>query len=195
MSRSETWPSFGPFTWEDFVALDEDDFRELVNGELVEIEVPTWSHERVVASLIAVLGHWCWTTRAGNVVGSSYKIRIDDRQGMMPDVQLYRRGNVPSGQEKGLERGRPDLVVEVISPSSRSKDRVQKVHHYAAIGVPEYWLLDPEARTLERLVLSREGVYGLVEALEGGALFRPSGFDGLEIDLGRIWNDEDRVES
>ena len=195
MSRTEVWPSFGPYTWQDFVTLDEDDPRELLDGELVEIEVPTWSHERVVASLIAILDQWCWTTRAGSVVGSSYKIRIDDRQGLMPDVQLYRRGNLPSRQERGLEHGRPDLAVEVISPSSRSKDRVQKVHHYASIGVPEYWLLDPEAQTLERLVLSQEGVYGLVEALEGDALFQPSGFPGLEIDLGRLWADGEPAES
>lgn len=87
-----------------------------------------------------------------------------------------------------MEQGRPDLVVEVISPSSRSKDSVRKLHDYAAIGVPELWLLDPEARTLERLLL-REGIYSIVEALEGDQTFRPESFEGLEIDLGRLWHE------
>ena len=178
----------GPYTWPDFVDLDEDDPRELLDGQFVEIELPTWTHERIVAALIAILTQWSWSRNAGQVLASGYRLRIDERRGTMPDVQFYRTGNSPSAQEKGLERGRPDLVVEVISPSSRSKDSVRKLYDYAAIGVPEYWLLDPEARTLERLVL-REGVYSIVEAVEGDALFQPEGFDGLEVDLGRLWND------
>jgi Uma2 family endonuclease len=178
----------GPYTWREFTELGEDDPRELLDGHLVEIEVPTRTHERIVAVLIALLSHWGWSRNAGEVLASGYKIRIDDRRGTMPDVQFYRRGNLPRGQEKGLEQGRPDLVVEVISPSSRSKDSVQKLHDYAAIGVPEFWLLDPEARTLERLIL-RDGLYSIVEALEGDVLFRPESFEGLEIDLGRLWHE------
>jgi len=176
----------GPYTWREFIELGEDDPRELLDGHLVEIEVPTRTHERIVALLIALLSHWGWSRNAGEVLASGYKIRIDERRGTMPDVQFYRRGNLPRGQEKGLEQGRPDLVVEVISPSSRSKDSVQKLYDYAAIGVPEFWLVDPEAKTLERLIL-RDGVYSIVEALEGGVVFRPESFEGLEIDLHRLW--------
>jgi Uma2 family endonuclease len=178
----------GPYTWSDFIALEEDDPRELLDGELLEIEVPNWDHERIVAALITFLSTWAWARKAGQVVGSGYKVRIDDRRGVMPDVQFYRRGNSPVGQQAGLERGRPDLAIEVISPSSRSKDSVRKLHDYAALGVPEYWLIDPEASTLERLVL-REGTYSIVEALEGVAMFRPDGFEGLEIDLGLLWEE------
>ena len=65
---------------------------------------------------------------------------------------------------------------------------VRKLHDYASIGVPEYWLIDAEARTLERLVL-RENVYSIVEALEGDAVLRPESFEGLEIPLARLWDD------
>jgi Uma2 family endonuclease len=191
--RAEPRTQVGPYTWRDFIELEEDDPRELLDGHLVEIEVPTRTHERIVAALIALLTHWSWTSKAGEVLASGYKVRIDDRRGLMPDVQFYRRGNLPRRQERGLEQGRPDLAIEVISPSSRSKDGVRKLHDYAAIGVPEYWLLDPEARTLERLVL-RDGIYAIVEATEGDALFRPDSCEGLEIDLGRLWrglDDED----
>ncbi|MFY9826530.1 MAG: Uma2 family endonuclease [Thermoanaerobaculia bacterium] len=185
---SEPQADLGPYTWRDFVGLDEDDPRELLDGRLVEIEVPTWTHERIVAALIVDVGAWALRKKEGQVLGSGYKLRVDDRQGAMPDVQFYRRGNTPVGQEAGLEKGRPDLVIEVISTSSRSKDSVRKLHDYAALGIPEYWLLDPEARTLERLVL-REGTYSILEALEGNDVFRPEGFEGLEIDLGRLWDE------
>lgn len=184
---SQPQADFGPYTWKDFIGLDEDDPRELLDGRLVEIEVPTWEHERIVTVVIAVLETWAWNSNAGDVVSSAYKVRIEDRRGTMPDVQFYRRGNPAAGQEAGLEHGHPDLAIEVISPSSRSKDSVRKLYDYASIGIPEYWLIDPEARTLERLVL-REGTYSIVEALEGSAIFRPQGFEGLEIDLGRLWS-------
>jgi Uma2 family endonuclease len=184
---SQPRADFGPYTWKDFIELDEDDPRELLDGRLVEIEVPTWGHDRIVTVVIAVLETWAWSSNAGDVVSSAYKVRIEDRRGTMPDIQFYRRGNPAAGQEAGLEHGHPDLAIEVISPSSRSKDSVRKLYDYASIGIPEYWLIDPEARTLERLVL-REGTYSLVEALEGSAIFRPEGFEGLEIDLGRLWS-------
>ena len=67
---------------------------------------------------------------------------------------------------------------------------MQKLRDYASIGVPEYWLIDPEERTLQRLVL-RDGVYGIVEAIQGDSVFRPDRFEGLEIDLARLWHKED----
>ncbi len=178
----------GSYTWSDFIALEEDDPRELLDGHLVEIEMPSLTHERIVALLIFSLEGWSRAGNAGRVIGSGYKIRIDERRGAMPDVQFYARGNLPRGQEKGLEQGRPDLAIEIISPTSRSKDSVRKLHDYASIGVPEYWLIDAEARTLERLVL-RDEVYSIVEALEGAAVFRPDSFEGLEIRLAELWED------
>jgi Uma2 family endonuclease len=85
-------------------------------------------------------------------------------------------------------RGRADLVVEVISPSSRRYDRVNKLNWYAELGVPEYWILDPgpDARTLERLVL-RERAFVIASSLEGEEIFRPESFEGLEIPLAKLW--------
>jgi Uma2 family endonuclease len=105
----------------------------------------------------------------------------------MPDVQFFRAGNEPAAdQEQGLARGRADLVVEIISPSSRRYDRVKKLTWYAGLGVPEYWVLDPEAKTLERLVL-RDGAYVIAASLEGDATLRPESFEGLEIPLAKLW--------
>ena len=177
----------GPYTWRDFIELDEDDPRELLDGYLVEIEVPTLTHERIVHELTFCLEQWARPRKAGMVLGSGFKVRINDRRAWMPDAQFYRAGNSPEGQEQGLERGHPDLVIEVISPSSSSKDRVQKRHDYAAIGVPEYWLIDPEVRILERQVL-RDGAYLMVEPIGGDVIFRPESFEGLEIDLRLLWN-------
>ena len=177
------------YTWDDFVALGEDDLRELIDGELVEVEVPTWTHEDIVAMLIFFLTGWAQAGHGGRAIASGYKVRISDRRGVMPDVQFYRKGNTAgSEQAQGLVHGRPDLVVEVISPSSLRHDRVTKLHWYAQIGVPEYWIVDGTSRTLEQLVL-REGIYGIVSSLAEANTFAPSTFEGLEIPLAKLWDE------
>ena len=183
---SSTAPS-ARYTWSDFVALDEDDLRELIDGELVEVEVPTRNHERTVARLVTALTNWADAGHGGEALPSGYKVRITDRRGVMPDVQYYRRGNAAAReQDQGLVEGRPDLVVEVVSPSSRRYDRVKKLGWYAQKGVPEYWLVDPEARTLEQLRLERES-YAIVGAVAEDETFKPSTFEGLEIPLAKLW--------
>ncbi len=176
----------GPHTWDDFVALDEDDLRELIDGELLEVEVPTATHERIVPALSYYLVGWALAHGGGETLGSGYKVRVSDRRGVMPDLQFYRAGNEPRDQPEGLTCGRPDLVVEIVSPSSVRYDRVIKMRWYAAIGIPEYWIVDSVARTLERLVLDA-GRYAIAEALEGDATFRPASFPDLEIPLARLW--------
>lgn len=185
-------PEMGPYTWEDFVALDEDDLRELVDGHLVEIEVPTNHHEYIVTMLGYSLVGWALENGA-RVCGSGYKVRMSSRRGFMPDLQLYRKGNLPKGQEQGLVEGRPDLVVEIVSPSSARYDRVTKLDGYLSKGVPEYWLVHPDERYVERFVLT-EGGYLLAESAVDDAVFSPASFPGLSIPLERLWNppeDED----
>jgi Uma2 family endonuclease len=176
-----------PYTWDDFIALEEDDLRELIDGELVEVEVPTDVHEYIVSRVVTALVNWSDAGHGGRVLASGYKVRVSDRRGVMPDVQFYRRGNeVSIEQAQGLARGRPDLAVEIMSPSSARFDRVTKLRWYAALGVPEYWLVDPQARTLERLSL-RDGAYVIAASLADDETFAPESFEGLEIPLARLW--------
>jgi Uma2 family endonuclease len=141
-----------------------------------------------VGRFVLCLGNWAEAGHGGDVVPSGYKVRISDRRGVMPDVQFYREGNTPSAlQEQGLVQGRPDLVIEVVSPSSQRYDRVTKLRWYAQLGVPEYWLVTPESRTLERLVL-REGSYVISDSLADEDVFRPPTFEGLELPLAKLWD-------
>jgi Uma2 family endonuclease len=177
-----------PYTWDDFLALDDEDKRELIDGELVEIEVPTRTHEEIVMQLGYFLLTWANAGNGGRALGSGYKVRISDRRGVMPDAQFFRAGNDACvEQEQGLVRGRPDLVVEIVSPSSQRYDRVIKLRWYAQLGVPEYWLVDPNARTLEQLVL-RDGAYSIACSVSDEESFAPSTFPGIAIPLAKLWS-------
>jgi len=175
----------GSYTWDDFVALDEDDPRELIDGVLVEVDVPTELHEHIVPLLSFFLVGWA-RARGGRVLASGYRVRISDRRGIMPDLQYFAPENARRLPQEGLTNGHPDLAVEVVSETSRRYDRVTKLRWYAEIGTPEYWIVDPEARTLERLVL-REGRFIIADALADDAVFRPESFPELEIPLAELW--------
>jgi Uma2 family endonuclease len=177
----------GPYTWEDFIALEEDDLRELIDGELVEVEVPTFDHERIVALLVMLIGTWARERSAGIVIASGYKVRITNKRGVMPDVQFFRTGNVPpESMNAGLSEGRPDLAIEILSKSSRGYDRIKKLNWYASIGVPEYWVVDPRERSLERMILREDG-YLITDALGKGGVLRPDTLEGLVIEIELLW--------
>ncbi len=175
--------------WDEFVLLDEDDTRELIDGVLVELEANTLPHEHAVMEVAAALHAWAKAGDQGMVLASGYKVRISDRRGVQPDVQFISKERRGLLDTKGLTRGAPDLVVEVISASSRRYDRVVKFGWYAAAGVGEYWIVDPEARTLERLVLGLDGRYATAAKLGGGDVFEPESFPGLSIALSDVWVD------
>jgi len=75
----------GPHDWRDFIALDEDDLRELIDGHFVEVEVPSHHHERIVAEVTATLVLWA-RRHGGHVVASGYKVRISNKSGVMPSI-------------------------------------------------------------------------------------------------------------
>jgi Uma2 family endonuclease len=174
------------YTWDDFLALPDGDKRELIDGELVATEAPTKLHEYIVARLAYYLNVWA-ETNGGLVVASGYRIRISDERGVMPDVQYFGPRNPASLNEEEDENARPDLAVEVISPGSRRYDQATKLGWYVEIGVPEYWLIDPDANSLQAFELV-EGRYVVAAALEGDAVFKPARSPGLEIPLARLWS-------
>jgi Uma2 family endonuclease len=178
----------GPYRWKDFVALDEDDLRELIDGELVEVEVPIGKHELLVVRLGSFLDLHA-RKRGGVAFGSGFKVRISDTRGVMPDLQYFKKGNVPDLDADGLVHGRPDLAVEILSKSSRRFDRMIKLGYYASIGVPEYWLVDHWAKTVERLTWSKAG-YVLAAIHEGEGILRTPALPGLRIPLAEVWPPE-----
>ena len=190
--------SFGDrMTLEEWAALDEDEPGEIVDGVLVEDEVPSTIHELVVSWLNEVLRGWGRAHRA-LVFGSGVKLAVAARRGRMPDLVVYHAGT-PRPSPYGLVRAAPSLVVEVVSPSAKDerRDRVDKLAEYAALGVRWYWLVDPELRSFEILELSDGGStaagarYSHAAAATEGRLDPVPGCEGLFIDVGGLWAEVD----
>jgi Uma2 family endonuclease len=109
---------------------------------------------------------------------------LDDENGLEPDIIFVSHERAHFISDRGVE-GPPDLVVEVLSPSTEARDRGLKLRRYAASGVPHYWILDTEGPRIEERVLGEDG-YQLVGTFGPGSVFRPTLFPGLEISLDEI---------
>lgn len=175
--------------WE---SLAEDEPGELVDGELEDEEVADSPHEVVVSALLYVLLTWA-RERGGRVLPSETKYALSNHRGRKPDISMFltRDRKLP---RRGAVRHPPDLVVEVFSPDPRDRrrDRIDKLHEYASFGVRFYWLVDPEARSLEILRLGADGHY--VHVLDGGeGMLEVPGFEGLTLDLDALWRELDEA--
>lgn len=180
-----------PMTLEQWADLDEDEPGELVDGWLVEEEVPTNLHEAVVSWLIRILGSWI-VPRGGWVFGSEHKLAVAAMRGRKPDVTMYLPG-VRLRRRESLSRTPPALVVEVLSPRPRDvrRDRKEKLGEYARFGVQHYWLVDPRARLLEMFELG--GGHRLLGSVSEGKVQVP-GFEGLELDMDALWSEVNRLD-
>lgn len=181
-----------PMSVEEWEQMDEDEPGELVEGRLQEEEVADSPHEVVVSALLFMLLTWA-RGRGGRVFASEARYAVARRHGRKPDIYVFltRDRKLP---RRGATRYPPDIMVEVLSPDPRDhrRDRVEKLKEYATFGVRWYWLVDPEARTLEILKLGEDGRY--VHALDAseGTIAVP-GCEGLSLDLAALWRELDEA--
>ena len=132
---------------------------ELWDGELVMSPVPSFFHQEIVARLYKLLDAWVEQHRLGKTALAPLDMVLTPRRAVQPDVIFI--ANERLGIIGERVEGAADLVAEVLSPGTRRRDRLDKRDLYEQHGVKEYWLVDPEARTVEVLFLER-GQYRLV---------------------------------
>jgi Uma2 family endonuclease len=183
-------------TLEEWGAMDEDDEGELVDGVLVEEEMPASRHELVVTSIVWMVRSWLAARGGGFVLGSEAKFAVLPRRGRKPDVSVY----LPGGRKPpadGVIGVAPDIVVEVVSPaaSDQRRDRIEKLADYAAFGVRWYWLVDPALRSFEILELGTDGRYAHAIAATDARLENVPGCEGLTLDVPALWAEIDRLET
>ena len=176
---------------EEWESLGEDVEGELVDGVLVEEEMPSSVHE-ILAPIVSRL-LLTWTDVHGGIVGNSPKFLLRSGRGRIPDLFLFFAGRKP--RARGAVRIPPDVMIEIVSTELRDvrRDRVEKMDDYARFGVRFYWIIDPQLRTLEIFARNDEGKYVREIGATSGTVDRVPGFDGLVIDLDAMWQKLDEL--
>jgi Uma2 family endonuclease len=158
---------------------------EVIDGQLYVTPPPVLEHQGAAGVLYLYIGPYVRQRQLGRVYIAPVGVVLDDENGLQPDLVYVSRERLEILSRRGIE-GAPDLVVEILSPSTRARDRGIKLRRYAASGVPHYWIVDPRSRELEARRLTEHG-YELTGKFGPGSVFRPDLFPDLEIPIDELW--------
>jgi Uma2 family endonuclease len=173
-------------TYEQYRALPENGNRyEVVQGELLMTAAPLVSHQRILRNLFSILDKHIAAKDWGEVFFAPIEIYLGDEDFVQPDLVCVAKSRLEIVKEKNIV-GAPDLVVEILSPSTARTDRVLKMNTYARHHVPHYWIVDPAAQTLEAFEWD-QGAYRLSAARSEEEVFAPTLFPDLTIHLAELW--------
>ena len=173
-------------TYRDYAALPDDGHRyELHDGALSVTPAPGTRHQRISANFFSVLRDHVAARGLGEVLYAPLDVILSDTTVLQPDLVYLDASRQALITERGVD-GPPSLVVEILSPSTGTIDRVTKPALYARFGVPWLWLVDPKARTLEVFRLET-GAYSRVVLASGRAAVNPPPFPGLALVPDALW--------
>jgi Uma2 family endonuclease len=159
---------------------------EVIDGALYVTPPPNWGHQNAAGVLYGLIWPHVRQHRLGKIVFAPVGVVLDDENGLQPDIVFISRERLHIISERGVE-GAPDLVVEILSRRTQSRDRGVKMRRYAAAGVPHYWIVVPRTRSIEAYRLTEFG-YELTGIYGPGTIFRPEIFPGLEIPVDSLWD-------
>lgn len=137
---------------------------ELWNGEIIMSPAPHPDHQRIVARFYKKLDRFVEERGLGEVLFSPVDVVLTPHRAVQPDVLFVARARRDIIQKH--VQGVPDLAMEVVSEGSWQRDRIEKKALYEQFGLPEYWIVDPDSRTIEVFILVK-GSYQLHSKASG----------------------------
>ncbi len=129
------------------------DRHEIISGELVVTPSPAPMHQIVSRALFRLLDRHVSAGELGEVLYAPVDIRLTPENVLIPDIIFIARGRLHVIGSNTIDAP-PDLIVEILSPGTRRRDLTTKRDLYARFGVQEYWIVDPDARTVTVLALT-----------------------------------------
>ena len=172
-------------TYDDYRNTPDDERYELLGGELVMAPAPRLSHQRVAMRLGALFHVFVQERGLGEVFSAPCDVVLSNTDVVQPDLLFVAREREHVLQGGDNVRGAPDVVIEILSPATAARDRTIERALYAQHGVKEYWLVDPDSKTVTVLLLEERrfaeaGAYGPGQNVTSPTL--PGfGFDPAEI--------------
>ncbi|MFQ5638686.1 MAG: Uma2 family endonuclease [bacterium] len=186
--QTQTIPANLKYTYEDYQHLPEDRNRyEIIDGELYMTPSPLTVHQYILTNLGLEIGNHVTQNNSGRIFWAPLDVLLSPYDIVQPDILFISNKNKNIITEKNIQ-GAPDLVVEILSSSTKERDLGMKKKLYARSGVREYWIIDPEEQKIEVFSLSNHD-YKLLKAYQKNQLLSSSVLPGLSIPLSKIFPD------
>ena len=161
-------------TYQDYLNMDGDERYELIDGELIMVASPNEAHQIALGALGTRMYVFSEDRELGKVFFAPFDVLLSDTDVVQPDILFVSNERAHIRTPANI-RGAPDLVVEILSPSSERRDWREKFELYSKHGVKEYWIVDPANRVvwLARLrggALEIAGTYGIGDTVSSTVL-------------------------
>ena len=161
-------------TYADYLETADDERYELLSGALVRFPSSREIHQYILGRLFLRLGAFIYGRNLGKVYCSPFDVVLSDTDVVQPDLLFVSNGRESIITPENIQ-GAPDLVVEILSPATAARDRTLKLDLYARHGVQEYWIVDPDAKTIMLLQRGESrfevvGIYGEEQTLRSATL-------------------------
>lgn len=178
-------PARQKMSYEDFLTDYPGEHAEWVNGEAFEMSTPTTEHQLLSIWLAKLMDEFVTMRQLGVVLPAPYQMKTGrDLPGRQPDILFVAKEHLNRLKVNHLE-GPADLVVEITSPESGTRDRGDKFFEYEQGGVPEYWLIDPRRRQAEFYQMDDDGLYQPATTADG--VYHSRVLDGLWLRTEWLW--------
>jgi len=173
-------------TYDDYAVLPNDRNRyEILEGDLIVTPSPTTNHQRVSRNLGFILFSHIKKNSSGELLYAPMDVILDESTVVQPDIIFILKEHLHILSKRGVD-GAPDLLIEIMSPSTVKYDRLSKKQLYARYGVRWFWIVDPDEKKVEEY--EREGEsYTLVAGRSEKDSFTPGIFPELTMDLSEVW--------
>jgi Uma2 family endonuclease len=185
-------PSGRHWTVDEYMELDDEQEREVLRGELVVTPAPNFAHQRSIAEIGSQIRNWVREHDLGEYAYAPVDVVLADDTVVQPDFVYVADERFDELYDGHGLTGAPDLVIEVLSPATVSRDRTTKREIYAEAGVRWLVHVDPEARTVEVFELGDDGRYSLAESACDEENFEIGLFPGLTVELEGVWLEEEK---
>ena len=176
------------FTVKDYMSTPEGTRYQLLDGEMIVAPSPISRHQRILFALSVALREFVTRQQGGEVFIAPLDVVLSNYDVAQPDILFVSNARSDIVTEANIQ-GAPDLVVEILFPGTATYDRGYKQALYSRHNVREYWLVDPDADTVEVLAESQEGLATVASYDAAGTLKSPL-LEGLAIELAGIFSRE-----
>ncbi len=174
------------YTYQDLLTEFPAETRcEIIANELFMPPAPNTEHQDISGELEFLLRVFCKKNQIGKVYDAPFDVILDDSNVVQPDIVFISKENLQHLTKRGFA-GVPDLVVEIISPSTFYRDSVEKKDLYEKFGVREYWIVEPANQVVEIFILKNEK-YVLHQFIAEQGKVQSKLLEGFEIDLKDIF--------
>ncbi len=173
------------WTYQDYLKIEDDLLYEIMEGELEMAPSPGTYHQRSSRDLGFAVWKYVKDTDQGEVLFAPTDVILDEKNKPQPDLMFVSKERLTIIRDAGIF-GCPDMVVEIISPTSIHRDRYRKKAMYEKFGVPEYWIVDALYKTVEVLTL-QEGGYILHSFARESGIVESKVIKGFQIEIADIF--------